>query len=90
MDEDTTMKDRDGPPPAIFLVNFDAKAARRLTANDLFAWELQWLDGSDFLCIAKRKGDREPSMVRMALSGGAPPLLAKNTRSPSVSATSTP
>ena len=84
-DEGAPIESWDGPPPAIFLVDLETRSARRLTAKGLFAWEPQWLDAADLLCTVQRKGDREPSVVRMPLAGGAPILLVKNARTPTVS-----
>ena len=85
-DEDTTMKDWDGPPPAVFLVDLAAKTARRLTVKGLFAWQPEWLDTANFLCILQRQGDKGPSVVRMPLAGGDPTVLVGNARQPSISA----
>jgi len=81
-----TMKDWDGPPPAVFLVDIAAKTARRLTPKGLFAWDSTWLDTSDFLCITVHEGDREPSIVRMPFAGGPPVVVMQNARTPTVSA----
>ncbi len=86
MDEDTTMKDWDGPPPAVFVVDLEAKSARRLTPRGTFAWDPCWLDASAFLCIRMREGEREPSVVRMPFTGGPAVLVVTDARTPSVSA----
>jgi TolB protein len=80
------MKDWDGPPPAVFLVDLAAKTARRLTVKGLFAWQPEWLDTANFLCILQRQGDKGPSVVRMPLAGGDPTVLVGNARQPSISA----
>jgi len=85
MDEDTTMEGWDGPPPAVFLVDIAAKTAKRLTPKGLFAWDPTWLDAATFLCITMHEGDKGPSIVRMALAGGAPTLLVRDARTPTVS-----
>jgi len=87
MDEETTIQDWDGPPPAVFLVDLSAKTSRRLSPKGLFAWEPQWLDAVNFLCIVQRQEDKEPSVVRMPLSGGPPTVLVRNARTPTVSPT---
>lgn len=86
MDEDTAVKDWDGPPPAVFLVDLDAKTSRRLTANGLLAWQPAWLDATQFLCTVQRERDRAPSVARLPFGAGAPTLVAKDARSPSVCA----
>jgi TolB protein len=85
MDEDTTMKGWDGPPPAVFLVDLGARTARRVTPKGMFAWEPAWLDASDFLCITMHEGEREPSIVRLPLAGGPPVVLVEGARTPTVS-----
>ncbi len=85
MDEDTTMKDWDGPPPAVFLVDLVRKRARRLTARGVFAWDPAWLDEKAFLCITLREGEKEPSIVRMPFAGGPPVVLVREARTPSIS-----
>ncbi len=75
----------DGPPPAVFLVDLASGSARRLTPKGMFAWEPAWLDDDAFLCITLRKGEKEPSIVRMPLAGGPPVVLIGSARTPSVS-----
>ena len=85
MDEDVAMKDWDGPPPAVFAVDLATRTARRLTPKGAFVWEPAWLDASAFLAIAIGPNDKEPSVVRVPFAGGAPALLVKSARCPTIS-----
>ncbi|MBZ5588847.1 MAG: hypothetical protein LAO05_09810 [Acidobacteriia bacterium] len=85
VDEATTAGNWDGPPPAVFLVDVEAKSSKRLTAPGLLAWHPEWLDVTDFLCVVERQGDKEPSVARMPLAGGTPIMLLSNARNPSLS-----
>ncbi len=86
MDEDVTMKDWDGPPPSVFLVDVASKSAKRLTPKGAFVWQPVWLDASSFLAISIGLRDKEPSVVRVPFAGGSPVVLVRNARTPSVSA----
>ncbi len=86
LDEPVLVRSWDGPPPAVFLVDLASGTAKRLTEKGLLAWQPEWLDASDFLCVVERKGDRGPSLARIPLAGGAPTLLVQGARAPSVSA----
>ncbi len=86
MDEPTYVASWEGPPPAVFLVDVAGGTAQRLTGKGLLAWQPEWLDASDFLCVVERTGDAAPSVARVPLAGGAPALLLANARNPTVSA----
>lgn len=86
MDEDVMMKDWDGPPPSVFLVDLASKSARRLTPKGAFVWQPAWLDASAFLAMSIGPKDKEPSVVRVPFAGGSPVVLVRNARTPSVSA----
>ncbi len=85
MDEPVFVSTWDGPPPAVFLVDIASATARRITEKALLAWQPEWLDAYALLCTVQRKGDREPSVARIPLAGGAPVLLVKGARRPTVS-----
>lgn len=85
IDEDTTMKGWNGPPPSVFLVDLNAGTAKRLTPKGVFAWDPSWPADSAFLCIIQREGQREPSVVRMPFAGGAPTVLVRGARTPTLS-----
>jgi len=85
MDEPVFVNSWDGPPPAVFLVDVAGRTAMRLTEKGTLAWQPEWLDTAAFLCVVQRQGETEPSLARVPLAGGAPTLLTRNARNPTVS-----
>jgi TolB protein len=86
LNEESTRKDWDGPPPGIFLLDLGSDSARRVLGNVAFVWESFWLSNDEFLCIMQKENENQPSIYRMALDGKNPKLIVKHARTPSASA----
>jgi TolB protein len=86
LDEESTRKDWDGPPPGIFLLDLESGSATRVLGKVAFVWEPFWLSNDEFLCIMQKENEKEPSIYRMSLDGKNPKLLVKHARTPSASA----
>jgi hypothetical protein len=61
------------------------KASRVIGKND-FVWEPFWLSDSEFLCVAQKENENDPSLYRMLLDGKNTKVLVKHARTPSASA----
>ncbi|HEU0273344.1 MAG TPA: hypothetical protein VFQ83_02310 [Candidatus Udaeobacter sp.] len=86
LNEETTRKDWDGPPPGIFLLDLENGSATRVPGKVAFVWEPFWLSNDDFLCIMQKENEKEPSIYRMSSDGKNLKLLVRHARTPSASA----
>lgn len=85
MDENVSRKDWDGPPPSIWSLDIPSEKATRLTAKGLFAWEPEWLNATEFLCVIQPSAAKEASIYRVSADGKVRQPLIKNARNPDVS-----
>lgn len=86
LNEESTRKNWDGPPPRIFLLHLESGSATRVAGKHDFVWEPFWLSNDEFLCIMQKENESEPSIYRMSLDGKNPKVLVKHARTPSASA----
>jgi TolB protein len=86
LNEESTRKDWDGPPPGIFLLDLESGSATRVIGKHDFVWEPFWLSNDEFLCIMQKENENEPSIYRMSVDGKNPKLVVKHARTPSASA----
>ena len=86
MDEDTTVKEWDGPPPSVFRIDLASGKATRVTTKGVLVWEPQWLDASSFLATTIGPNNRQPSIVRVPFAGGPPVVVVKDAGTASVAA----
>jgi TolB protein len=86
MDEDVSLKDWEGPPPAIWMLDIASGKATRLTPKKSYASDSCWLSDSEILVVDAQKGAKTSSIYRVSLSNGASRLVIKNAVNPSVSA----
>ena len=86
LNEESTRKDWDGPPPGIFLLDLESGSATRVIGKHDFVWEPFWLSNDEFLCIMQKENENEPSIYRISLDGKNPKLVVKHARTPSASA----
>jgi TolB protein len=85
MDEDVSLKDWEGPPPAIWMLDIASGKARRLTPKKSYASDSCWLSDSEMLVVDAQKGAKISSIYRVSISDGASTLVIKNAVDPSVS-----
>jgi TolB protein len=85
MGEEESLKDSDGPPPAIWLFDIPTGKAKRLTAKKSAAWDSCWLSDQEYLLVDADKNGKSSSIFRAPIAGGMPGLLIKNASNPSVS-----
>jgi TolB protein len=85
MDEEASLKDWEGPPPAIWLFDIASAKATRLTPKKSYASDSCWLSDVDFLLVDADKGGKTNSIYRASIGGWMPRLLIKNAANPSVS-----
>ncbi len=88
MGEEESLKDSDGPPPAIWLFEILTAKAKRLTAKKSAAWDSCWLSDQEYLLVDASKNGKTNSIFRAPIAGGMPSLLIKNASNPTVSITS--
>jgi TolB protein len=85
MDEEDSLKDWEGPPPAIWLFDMPSGKATRLTPKKSYASDSCWLSDSEFLLVDADQGGKTSSIYRSSINGGKSRLLIKDAVNPSVS-----
>ena len=85
MDEEASLKDWEGPPPAIWLFDIPSAKATRLTPKKSYASDACWLGAADFLFVDADKQGKTNSIYRASIDGWTPRLLIRNAANPSVS-----
>jgi len=85
MDEEASLKDWEGPPPAIWLFDIRSAKATRLTPKKSYASDSCWLGAADFLFVDADKQGKTNSIYRASIDGWTPRLLIRNAANPSVS-----
>jgi TolB protein len=85
MDEEASLKDWQGPPPAIWLFDIPSGKATRLTPKKSYASDACWLGDTDFLVVDADKQGKTNSIYRASIDGWMPRLLIRNAANPSVS-----
>jgi TolB protein len=83
LNKEGPIKDWDGPPSAIFLVEIASAKSKRLTPPIPYAWEPCWISDQDFLFTGAVDA-RHRSIYKASISGGKPQILIKNAEHPSV------
>jgi TolB protein len=85
MDEEVSLKDWEGPPPAIWLFDLPSAKATRLTPKKSYATDSCWLNNSEFLMVDTDRDGKIDSIYRGSIDRWAPRLVIKNATDPSVS-----
>jgi TolB protein len=85
MGEDIEIKDWEGPPPAIWILNLQTGAASRLTPTKMLASSPCWLNGSEILFDAPSATGKSSSIYRTTVDALRPIVVIKNGQNPSVS-----
>jgi TolB protein len=85
MDEEVSLKDWEGPPPAIWLFDLPSAKATRLTPKKSYATDSCWLNNSEFLIVDTDRGGKIDSIYRASIDRWMPRLVIKNATDPSVS-----
>jgi TolB protein len=85
MDEEASLKDWEGPPPAIWLFDIPSAKATRLTPKKSYASDSCWLGDADFLFVDTDKQGKTNSIYRTSIDGWTPRLLIRNAANPTVS-----
>lgn len=85
MEESVTMKDWDGPPPSLWMLNLETKTATRLVPKGTFAWHGCWLSAQELLFVSQANGEKEPSIYRLSIGEKKRERVLKNADCPSVS-----
>jgi TolB protein len=86
MDEEVSLKDWEGPPPAIWMLDIASGKATRLTPKKSYASDSCWLSDSEILVVDAPRGAKISSIYRVSISDGTSRLVIKNAANPSVSA----
>lgn len=87
MNEDVpaTMPDWQGPPPAIWQLDFASDKVKRISPAKLFAWQPCWISDDEILFTSMKEGEKKTSLWRQKLDGGNRTLVMKDAWAPSVS-----
>ena len=85
MDEEVSLKDWEGPPPAIWLFDIRSAKATRITPKNSYASDSCWLNDSEFLLVDTDKEGKIDSIYRASIDRWMPRLVIKNAIDPSVS-----
>jgi TolB protein len=84
MDEEVSLKDWEGPPPAIWLFDLPSAKATRLTPKKSYATDSCWLNNSEFLIVDTDRDGKIDSIYRASIDRWMPRLVIKNATDPSV------
>jgi len=84
MDEEVSLKDWEGPPPAIWLFDIRSAKATRITPKNSYASDSCWLNNSEFLLVDTDKEGKIDSIYRASIDRWTPRLVIKNAIDPSV------
>jgi TolB protein len=84
MDEEVSLKDWEGPPPAIWLFDLPSAKATRLTPKKSYATDSCWLSNSEFLIVDTDRDGKIDSIYRASIDRWMPRLVIKNATDPSV------
>ncbi len=85
MDEEHNRNNWDGPPPSLWLLEFNGGKATRLTERGFFAWHPSRLNTSEFLFASQGPNDNTPAIYGGSNKNGGQTLLIKNACTPSAS-----
>jgi TolB protein len=77
LDKDGPIKNWEGPPPAVFLLDIATGKAKRISPVTPYAWEPCWLSEQEYLLTGTRDG-KHFEIYKASLTGGTPQLLIKN------------
>jgi TolB protein len=77
LDKDGPIKNWEGPPPAVFLLDIATEKAKRISPVTPYAWEPCWLSEQEYLFTGTRDG-KHFEIYKASLTGGTPQLLIKN------------
>jgi TolB protein len=83
MGEEHERENWDGPPPAIWVLDFSQDHAIRLTPDNFFAWEPSWINSEEFLFMSQGEKEEITSIYRGSLKEKGFQLVLKNGRTPS-------
>jgi TolB protein len=83
LNEEGPIKDWEGPPSAIFLVDIASAKSKRLTPPVPYAWAPCWLDDREYLFTGAPDA-RHRAIYKATISGGTPQVLIKNAEHASV------
>jgi TolB protein len=86
LNEESTRRNWDFPPPGIFVLDLENDSAKRVTAKGAYAAEPVWLNNDEFLCVIESENENDPSLYRVSIDGKNPKRLVKRVQTPSVSA----
>lgn len=84
-EEEANLPDWDGPPPAVWRVDFEGGAAKRLTPKGVLGSEPCWLDAATIMYVSQSAKEKTPSVYQLPASGGDPQRVLTNASNPSVS-----
>jgi TolB protein len=83
MENGESMKNFDGPPPAIWLFEIESGKTTRLTPKGSYAYSPCWLNDTEYLFLDQDK--KETSICRAPVAGGPRKLVVRNGTEQSVS-----
>lgn len=73
------------PPCAIWILNLDSQKATRLTPKGISAWSPFWINSEEFVFIAQKTAQKNPSLYRGSMKDTNYSLILKDALKPSVS-----
>jgi TolB protein len=82
---ESTRRDWDGPPPALWTFEIASEKSARITPVGVFAWSGCWIDSDKILFLRQPSGETSASVYRMSVDGKNLKRVIKNALFPSVS-----
>jgi TolB protein len=83
LNKDGPIKDWEGPPTAIFLIDIASAKSKRLTPPIPYAWAPCWISDREYLFTGAADA-RHRAIYKATITGGAPQVLIKNAEHASV------
>ncbi|HEY8669658.1 MAG TPA: hypothetical protein VIL63_02360, partial [Terriglobales bacterium] len=84
-DEEVSQPGWEGPPPALWLLEFGSRKVTRLTPKGLLAWDGSWLDDARILYASQTAKEKQPVLSEMTLAERNRKSILKNVTTPTVS-----
>lgn len=84
-EEEASLPDFDGPPPAIWIFDIPAGKATRLTKKEINAWHPVWLSDNEILVCTQKRGEKASSVYKMTLPQEQLTRVLSNANDPVIS-----
>lgn len=85
MDTEVSVKDWDGPPPALWKLDLHSEKITLVNPLDFLTWAPCWLNDKEILCVGATGNRPNPGLYQLTLKDGQRKFLLSGATSPSAS-----